>query len=356
MRDWLTWKVTLVPWRGFPCRVHVVFFVLAVLVGYYAWPGEPGSMYRASGALAVLLLSVGAHELAHVWTTLRFGGDVQEILLWPLGGLNTPSPPRMLHDDHTASQQELLVACAGPLANLTFCLFAAVLLWFDELTYAQWGMLFHPLRPPISHDPLQFFWMSLFWVNWVVFLANLLPAMPLDGARVVRALLWRTQGPLLTAAIVQRLTRVTGGCVILTALVFFPEEPYGALFLMLLGGIFLLLTPRESTRPRTSSEDPDTFLGYDFSQGYTSLERSLEEQEVDSAQGEASPGSMKTWWENRKAARDEKRKQQQAADEQQFDEILARIHEAGWEGLSEEQRAFARRYSQKLRKPPPEIQ
>ncbi len=148
---------------GFVVRVHVsVVVALAALI----WMGQ-----AVRGAL--LLASVVLHELAHAAVARRLGVRVYEVEIFPFGGVARVDEPAMVEPG-----AEIRVAAAGPALNGAVALVAgavqAGLAARGEVAAAFWGML--------AADQLG---LALF---------NLLPALPLDGGRVVRALLARRVG------------------------------------------------------------------------------------------------------------------------------------------------------------------
>ncbi|HZZ17931.1 MAG TPA: M50 family metallopeptidase, partial [Opitutaceae bacterium] len=110
------------------------------------------------------------HELGHSLTAMRFGVNVRRILLMPIGGVaefdRIPRSPA----------QELLITVAGPSVNFTI----AGLLWCAIKLSGGWEFAFGPWG--------DFVVTLLTWNIWVG-LFNLIPAFPMDGGRIVRALL-----------------------------------------------------------------------------------------------------------------------------------------------------------------------
>ncbi len=140
-------------------------------------PGiSPGAAY-ALGLASVLLLfaSILAHEFGHALVARRRGIEVEEIDLWLLGGVS-----RMRGEAH-APGDELRYALAGPAvtAMLAACFGAAAVLLPASTPAA--------VRALVEYQAL---------INGVLLLFNLMPAFPLDGGRVLRALLWRHGGNL----------------------------------------------------------------------------------------------------------------------------------------------------------------
>lgn len=170
---------------GIPIRVHITLVLtLPLLALYIGW--LPALIFAVA-----LLTSIVLHELGHSLVALRRGGRVEEILLLPIGGaarMSRMSPRPM---------DELLMAAAGP--AVSFLLFA--LLFFGGALVPRrlglWCVNVGTLRVgffPISGvlNVLQLIGV----MNLALGLFNLLPAFPMDGGRMLRALLSRRLGRL----------------------------------------------------------------------------------------------------------------------------------------------------------------
>jgi len=167
-----SWKLGRV--AGIPIYVHWTFVILvAWLMAAAALEGQSLARGLEQGAFVLALFGcVVLHELGHALTARRFGVPTSDITLLPIGGVarlqRIPDRPG----------QELLVALAGPAVNVVI----VAVLW-----------LAFGVRMPSSSNADQVlhagFWPKILMVN--VFLAgfNLLPAFPMDGGRVLRALL-----------------------------------------------------------------------------------------------------------------------------------------------------------------------
>lgn len=183
-------SLTVARVRGIPVRLHVTFLlilpVFAYLMGrtYFSDGASPSPSSWAWGLLLALGLfgSVLLHELAHSLLALRHGVIVESITLLPIGGVSAFSvPPR----DPGA---ELRIAAVGPLTNFA--------LGVPLLALGLWL----PLAPDAGT-----FVTSLGALNLAVGAFNLiLPAFPMDGGRILRALLAKRMGRL-------RATRIAAG-------------------------------------------------------------------------------------------------------------------------------------------------
>lgn len=336
MRDLLSWNISLGRWAGVHIRLHV-FFVLFALVALLMGPSgaDQKLFWETAGVLGIFLFSVLMHEIGHCIAAWRVGGIVDQVVLWPLGGLTQVN---FSHDP----QSEFVTAVTGPLVNLALCLLALPMLVLEQSNLA--GLL-NPLAPPVNANGLN--WLNacewLFWTNWLLTLVNCLPALPFDGGRVLRSLWWAhhefRHGVVLAARMAQ------GTAVALWVLALFihrsGEYSFAALPFALVG-ILLFFSGRQEIERLYEADSDDALFGYDFSQGYTSLEKA-----VPSRKPSASP--VRRWLDDRRARRIERQRQVEADEERRADEVLARLHELGMESLSEEERALLIRVSDRYR-------
>jgi Zn-dependent protease len=158
---------------GIEIRVHVTFLLLVALFAFGS--SGPGGLGAANGLLwlALIFLCIVVHELAHSLVARRRGATVREIVLLPIGGVsrleNLPeSPP-----------DELAIAIVGPAASIVLA--AVAMLAAAVLRQRLWPI-------DLYRGPL---FARLLWFNLIIGAFNLLPAFPLDGGRVFRALLER---------------------------------------------------------------------------------------------------------------------------------------------------------------------
>ncbi len=169
--------------RGIDVRLHITF-PLIVLWAAFDWGagsyfGWRGALY---GVVLVLLLFVCVvlHELGHSLVSMHFGGRVKDITLLPIGGVaqmrRMPGKP----------MQELFIALAGPAVNIAIAAVLGVLVWVSRDGHLPivWRLLRLAFRPGL--DGLILY---LLLANAGMALFNLLPAVPMDGGRVLRALL-----------------------------------------------------------------------------------------------------------------------------------------------------------------------
>jgi stage IV sporulation protein FB len=349
MRDQSNWSISLGRWGGVHVRLHMVFLVFAAFTLYLSWretqaAGEGAAndlVWLAALSLAVLAVSVLLHELGHLYAALRTGAGMDEIVLGPLGGL---APPRPSYDP----QGELAVFVAGPMVNLGLCVAAAPLLFLQPENNLV-GLL-HPLRPqglgsgPWAADAVRL----TFWINWVLFCINLIPAFPFDGGRALRAaiLLFRpTIGREFAGMVVARWAKFLSLGLIVVAWLVRSDEAGGvapAWFALVLLAIFLFFSAKQEERRVDELEEP-SHLGYEFSSGYASLDHAHDH--ADAAPG----GFFGRWLDRRRETKLRMQRELEAHDELLMDEVLDRVHKYGLQSLSEDERALLHRVSQRYR-------
>jgi len=170
----MPWSITIARVAGSEIRIHVTFLLLLAWLGidYYVQGGAAAALNGVLFILAVFACVV-LHELGHAIAARRYGIATPDITLLPIGGLarlsRMPDKP----------SEEIVIAIAGPLVNVVIALvlFLALSAPFDARA--------------LSHiaDPATGFLARLAGINVFLVLFNLIPAFPMDGGRVLRALL-----------------------------------------------------------------------------------------------------------------------------------------------------------------------
>lgn len=212
--NFFSWAIPLYTAFGIRVRIHILLIIFAAIkLMNPIVPGSVGFMYAAyfllSGFIFVLL-----HEYGHSLSCRYVGGESDDIILWPLGGLAMCRPP---HD----WKNSFITTICGPLVNVALAIiFAGVLLSLG----AGWGTIFfHPLQPSgviasqrwFNEDAAHWKVMLFFAYQSNVMLAafNLLvPMFPMDCGRIVQELLWAKVGYRRSMAIATTLGLVVAVC------------------------------------------------------------------------------------------------------------------------------------------------
>lgn len=199
--DPMSWSLPLARIFSTTVRIHLFFLVfvaIELLRAMFAAPSSDGSIALGMRPTLLLLVclfwSVLLHEFGHVFACRAGGGDADEILIWPLGGLAAcrPAPTWLAH---------LATHAGGPLANIAIIAVAGPTLGF--LTGRWWGVAFPSPFSLFSTNgglaAVEASWgltalYLLVWTNVVLLAFNLLPVYPFDGGRMLQAVLWPRLG------------------------------------------------------------------------------------------------------------------------------------------------------------------
>jgi Zn-dependent protease len=356
MHDPFAWSIPMGRVFGITIRIHWLFpFValgLILRVAFYKpypeYKVPDGSWADAALLMAILFGTVLLHEFGHCFGARSVDGDAQEVLLWPLGGLANCEVPHR-------PWAHFVTTAAGPGVNLVIALFCALLLLFvaDRAYQPPWNPLDFPFRGldgtvemrtwagvTVKLSPYSgVVWLArIFWVSYFLFLLNIvLVGFPLDGGRLLQSILWPSLGYRQSMLVVV----FTGFVVVfIVGLYAIMKEQILALCLAL---FIFFSCQKQWVILETGGEEG--LFGYDFSQGYTSLER-------EQPPAPAAPPRVSWWkrWRQRRAAqRLQKEQEQRKADETRLDELLDKVHREGQASLTDEERRFMKRVSDRYK-------
>lgn len=170
----MKWSFKIATVAGTEVRIHLTFFLLLMLVAVQGMSGGQG----AAGAVDAILfvsaafLCVLLHEFGHVFAARGYGIRTPDITLLPIGGIARLErmPRKPAH--------ELVVAVCGPLVNVAI----AGGIWLAlGITVG--------VNPEYRFEQSGHFWEKLMVWNVIMVVFNMIPAFPMDGGRVLRALL-----------------------------------------------------------------------------------------------------------------------------------------------------------------------
>ncbi|TET36376.1 MAG: hypothetical protein E3J72_09060 [Planctomycetota bacterium] len=263
------------------------------------------------------------HEFGHSLTARSQGGDADRIILWPLGGLALCSAP------HTPKAQGL-VAAGGPLVNVILMAVFMPLSWLVD-GYVVWN--------PFEFPPL-FSWFSLIaYLSYLLLLFNLIPAFPLDGGQIFRALLWPKTG-FKKATMTVTTTGYLFAILLAVVGLSIPKEQNGPNFLLVAVGVFIGFACWQERKIMQYREDFEHAgylgqVGGDFGYGETAKK--------------AKPG----FFERRRMKKEAERRERESRDAQQIrervDQLLAKVSREGMSALTEEEKKFLKDASQKYK-------
>jgi Zn-dependent protease len=396
MHDPLNWSLPLFRAFGIQVRLHILYIIITL-----------GMLFRTAQLsnnfkevieftliwVVMLFVIILLHEFGHCFAARRVNGEASEILMWPLGGLafcEVPHTPRA----------NFICAFGGPLVNLIICAVAGVLLMIagylppmnpfqsehlsspelyamaDGKSYIPNGS-FRVIRKDDTGKTLLYeapvfvngklfiidperrrpyevefaqvpgfndgiTWTArVFYLSWVLFLFNLLPAFPLDGGRFFQCYIWRRS---------DYRTGTTYACysgyvvaILLVVVSIGSKEPmtgFLAIFIWFSAQRQLMMMQMEN----------EGAFGYDFSQGYTSLNRDEEDEDVTKPQPKPRrPGPIGRWLQARRERRKQREEQERIEEQARMDELLDKVHREGLQSLTDEERKFMNRVSAKYK-------
>ncbi|MCK9461494.1 MAG: site-2 protease family protein [Proteobacteria bacterium] len=164
----MRWSLKIGSLFGIPIRLHFSMAIVPLFAFSTVESGDFAGIALALGLTVLLFGSVVAHELGHALVARRFGVRTEDIVLLPIGGVAriVNLPKRPVH--------EIAIAAAGPAVSIALATAAYVLL----------------LVPSLFMSPVAVAAASVFIkMNVILGLFNLVPALPMDGGRVLRGLL-----------------------------------------------------------------------------------------------------------------------------------------------------------------------
>jgi stage IV sporulation protein FB len=305
--EWiLTGSVPLMTVAGIRVRAHASLVIYAGLIILFGF-GRAGFTIQDRITYTTLLFGIVLlHEFGHCFTARWVGGEADDILMHPLGGLAFARPP------HRPLPTFLTVA-GGPAVNVVICILSGAVLWLGT------GWLpSNPFTPqsPLARgiDPnwMNFYW-YVFWiyaVSYQLLMFNLLPIFPLDGGQMLQAILWPRLGyyrSMIISTTIGMVGAVLGG---VWALAF---GNIGLAVLAIFGFItcYNLRNQLRAAGPYAFSEDTT-----DFSAAY---EKQQSKQRKESARAQ------------RKA---EKERAAEVAEQAKIDAILAKVSSQGMQSLT----------------------
>jgi Zn-dependent protease/CBS domain-containing protein len=179
-----SWSIPVGRLFGVDVRLHLTFLVLPMFVywtEYYA-NGKLANGPRDLALVGIILACVAAHEFGHILAARRYELIPKAVILLPLTGVTLYEDPRAEKPALPLWKRDIRLAAVGPLVSLALALLAIAAIRATGLGIELWKW------PYLQASQLA---KSLVWANLYIAVLNLLPAYPLDGGRILRALFFR---------------------------------------------------------------------------------------------------------------------------------------------------------------------
>ncbi|MFA5863856.1 MAG: site-2 protease family protein [Phycisphaerae bacterium] len=192
----MRWSFKIATVFGIPIRIHVTFLVLLFWIGT-----KPAGLAGMTLILSIFFCVI-LHELGHSLVARKYGIVVDSITLLPIGGVaSMKSLPQ-------SARAELLMAMAGPGVSVAV---GIILMLTARYLYGPW--IWQAFIPDNYDLPLL---AELAVINFFLAAFNLIPAFPMDGGRVLRAILWSRKGFMRATVIAAKIGQILAvGCFLL---------------------------------------------------------------------------------------------------------------------------------------------
>ena len=314
---------------GVPLRLS---FLMPVVVVALMWRLQDPVFGLIAGL--ILLLSLLIHEVAHLVVARRLKHSTGTVVLWPLGGISASAPP-------SEFSHSIILTFAGPLVNLAI---AGASGWQLHRT-GQLNGLLNPFGTIDLKDSADFndaCLRAVFVINWCVALFNLFPVRPLDAGQALSSFLNLRFVEIETRDLMLRIGLIVSLFGVLAGFVFDISS------LVALSAFLLVLHIQEATRWFRTPQTDESCLGYDFSEGYTSLDRSEGDPEEHSDDA-TEAGIIDRWRARREEEKARRDADERLAEEEQLDVILEKLHTQGRNALTSREVSLLNRVSARLR-------
>jgi stage IV sporulation protein FB len=322
----LGWSLRVFTAFGITVRLHLTTILFVVFMLLWSIPPGHAGIGFMTLSMGSLLLLVLLHEFGHCFACRWVGGTADRIVMLPFGGLALVRPP----DEWKAN---FITTAGGPMVNV-----AIVPLTSTALFLAGLGghIIFNPLNPMgVISDPAfagsssiaSYARVGLWWLHYInlVLLAFnvLIPAYPLDGGRLMQALLWRKKGYRVATEIA-----VTIGLLAAMALGVFALVADESMLLVI--AVFAGWSCWMERRRLRAPDELGESLG-SLGSGISGIPDD-EAAQLERAKRES-----------------EKQRATEEAEQAELDRILARISEVGMDGLTRAERKALQRATEKKR-------
>ncbi len=186
------------------------------------------------------MLSVVPHAYGHAVAGMQYGIKTRRILLYPIGGV------AMMEGMGKKWYHETVIALAGPAVSLVLALIGLLGMWIEGPTKL---MMYQ--GDLITTFDYRSIWVSLFLINAILVIFNLIPAFPMDGGRVLRSVLERFVGKLRATKISFYVSCVLCGLMIFAGLLM------GSMSLMLVALLIIFMARQEHLMVQLKGDEPE---------------------------------------------------------------------------------------------------
>ncbi|MCA9280023.1 MAG: hypothetical protein H6815_13050 [Phycisphaeraceae bacterium] len=331
------WSLPLFTLWGIRVSVHWLFIAWIALSMYRESQHDQPEYLLQLASYGIIFGIVLIHEFGHCIACRKVGGQADDILLWPLGGLAMCKPPHNWRD-------ELITVVGGPIVHVFLWPILAAAVYFTKS-----GSLLFPLFDPwaglaiadIPHGLLYF----AYFINILLFLFNMLLVMyPMDAGRVLQCVLWWRLGERRSRDIAATVGLIAAGAVVVYGL---SNEKSLLVTIAILGG-FVCWQEKQKVKAGVYNDDVFAPAG-GWQPSGPGDGRGL--YNYDTGYAEDEPKQTNAERRRAHAAEKARQKLQESAEQQQaeLDRILAKIKRDGMDALTRKEKAFLERDTKRRR-------
>jgi len=318
----LTGSIPLFTIFGIRVRMHPLMLLMIITTLAFSQTKDGLGAQNAATSMTILFFSVLLHEFGHCFGARWVGGEADEILMWPLGGLAMTRPPHR-------PWAQFLTTAAGPAVNFSICITAGVLLFI--LSRSQTSIPWLPFKTGIKSfvptDNLTYYIWWIFLVNYALLMFNLLLVFyPFDGGRMVQEVMWLWVGYYRSMQIATVIGMV--GAVIVTAI----GVTYWNWLLFSIGAFGFYTCYRQ--RIMLKETGPEEFDETDYSAAYEP----------------ATPKRHRRRLSQRAIKKARKQAMESQLEQERIDQILAKVSAHGMASLTWSERRALRKATEHRRK------
>jgi Zn-dependent protease len=318
----LNGSLPLFTFRGIRVRVHATLLIFIASVLLFGL-GKGFSLEDRVESMAILFGIVLVHEFGHCFAARSVGGNAEEVMMTPLGGLAFAYAPRKPYP-------QFITVAGGPAVNVAICIICAALLY--SLGGAVSWHPFHPFGYAAGRWALLGWHVGwIFTISYLLLLFNLLPIFPLDGGQMLQAALWPKMGYYRSMNLACLIGLPASIAIAVFALA---TQQWLLLFIMLWTAYTCF-----SVRRQLQAAGPGDFAAEDEMDYGASIYAT-----------EASPKKQHKRLSRRKIRRLRMQAQREAAEQGRIDAILAKVSAQGMHSLTWLEKRALRRATERQRK------
>jgi stage IV sporulation protein FB len=336
----LTGSVPLFTIFNIRVRAHAMLVVLVVFTLLIGISENDTAMMRVQ-SMTMLFIVILLHEFGHCFAARWTGGEANEILMTPLGGLAYAMARRK-------PWPTFVTVAGGPAVNVLICLVCAIIIAAigGGFPLTPWSLPFVP-----RHDPFMLYG-YLFWIysmSFALLVFNLIPAFPLDGGQLLQTILWKPLGYYRSMVITMNVGLVLSVLMIMIGIATWGTIGGGLLLIFI---ALMCLQSCMQTRAMLRAEGPWAFQEED-EPDYGNLYAAAYEKPTSATSSSKtkvkSAARSEQRREDRAAKRAAKLAREEADEQREIDEILAKVSAHGMQSLTDKEQSALRAATERQR-------